>query len=91
METFTSRTTACGIKRKQLSRNQMFTVIDGFTHTPIGVFDDYDKAKLSGETITNNKFIILAFDLNKECTYHFNNMYESPGLFQEEQRVELSE
>jgi hypothetical protein len=87
METFTSRkhrVIACGIKRKQLSHTQMFTVIDGFTHTPIGVFDDYDKAKLSSETITNNKFIILAFDLNKECTYHINNMYESPELIQKE-------
>ena len=69
----------------------MFTVIDGFTHVPIGVFDDYDKAKISGENITNNKFIILAFDLNKECTYHMNNMYESPGLSHDKEYIELSD
>lgn len=93
-EVFTSRQNgiiACGFKRKQRCRNQMFTVIDVFTHVPIGVFDDFDTAKISGENITNNKFIILAFNLNKECTYHVNNMYQSPGLIEKEERIQVSE
>lgn len=81
MENYTyrnNRVIACGFRPKR--QKEIFTVIDGFTFEPIGVFDDFDKAKLSGERITNNKFIILRFNLNSECKYYMDNVYQSPGL-----------
>jgi hypothetical protein len=83
MDNFTYRKNgviACGFKSRQQKNKYIFTVIDGFTFEPIGVFDDFDKAKLSGERITNNKFIIIRFNLNDDCKYNFDNVYQSPGL-----------
>lgn len=83
MEPYTSRKNgviACGFRRKQQQKTEIFSVIDGFTYNPLGIFDDYDKAKLSGERVTNNKFIILRFILNEECNYNVDNVYQSPGL-----------
>jgi hypothetical protein len=82
---FTSRRNgviACGFKtvNQTLQEKKIYTVIDGFSFTPLGVFDDFDQAKKSGEKITDDKFIILHFVLNSECDYHFNNIYQSPGL-----------
>jgi hypothetical protein len=59
---------------------KLFTVIDGASFNPIGVFSDYGLALNSGERVTKDCFIILKFVLNGECTYKVDTMYESPRV-----------
>jgi hypothetical protein len=55
----------------------VFVVIDIYTKIPIGVFDDYDIAKNSASILTKDKFIILRFNLNADCTYLIDNITKS--------------
>lgn len=58
---------------------QVYIVLDVHTYNPLGVFNDFELAKESGERVTKNKFIIVKYILNQECNYTINNVYESPN------------
>lgn len=57
--------------------NKVFIVIDRNTHDPLGVFNDFEKAKESGEKITYNNCTIIPFTINDPCKYLFKPVFES--------------
>jgi hypothetical protein len=41
------------------------------------VFESIDLAKAGSSALKNSKIIILEYEMNKECTRAFNNVYQT--------------
>ena len=53
----------------------VYIVLDGYTFSPIGVFEDEKLARESGKKVTKDHFMIVKRELNKECSYEYTSMY----------------
>jgi len=54
-----------------------YVVVDMYTFVPLGVFESIDLAKAGSSALKNSKIIILEYEMNKECTRAFNNVYQT--------------
>ncbi len=57
-------------------KKDVYLVLHKNTHEPIGVFDDLQKAKQSGQKSTYHTCMIYKFILNDECKYLTSPIYE---------------
>jgi hypothetical protein len=64
-----------GTRNKRV--NTVYVVLHKNTRDPLGIFDDFERAKANGEKSTHHNCIIIPFQLNDPCKYLFNPVFEN--------------
>jgi len=62
---------------KNKKTNTVYVVLHKNTRDPLGVFDNFELAKVNGEKSTHHNCIIIPFKLNDPCKYLFNPVFEN--------------
>lgn len=57
--------------------NTVYLVIEKNTQNPLGIFDNFEKAKQSGQKISHHNCVIISFQINDPCKYLFNPVFEN--------------
>ena len=57
--------------------NTVYLVIEKNTQNPLGIFDNFEKAKQSGQKTSHHNFVIIPFQINDPCKYLFNPVFEN--------------
>ena len=55
----------------------IFLVVDKNSMQPLGVFDNLENAKISGQKITYHNCMIIPFNINESCKYLIEPIFES--------------
>jgi hypothetical protein len=63
--------------KKNKRTNTVYIVLHKNTRDPLGVFDNFELAKVNGEKSTHHNCIIIPFELNDPCKYLFNPVFEN--------------
>jgi hypothetical protein len=57
--------------------NTVYLVIEKNTQNPLGIFDNFEKAKQSGQKTSHHNCVIIPFQINDPCKYLFNPVFEN--------------
>ena len=63
--------------KKNKRTNTVYIVFHKNTRDPLGIFDNFELAKVNGEKSTHHNCIIIPFELNDPCKYLFNPVFEN--------------
>jgi hypothetical protein len=58
-------------------KTKVYVVIDKNSHTSLGVFDTFEKAKENGQKTTYHNCMIISFVLNDACKYISEPIFEN--------------
>jgi hypothetical protein len=64
-------------RSRNKNANTVYVVLHKNTRDPLGVFDNFELAKVNGEKSTHHNCIIIPFKLNDPCKYLFNPVFEN--------------
>jgi hypothetical protein len=64
-----------GTKNKRT--NTVYLVIEKNTQNPLGIFDNFERAKESGQKTSHYNCVIIPFQINDPCKYLFNPVFEN--------------
>jgi hypothetical protein len=66
---------------KNCTRNKridtVYLVIEKNTQNPLGIFDNFEQAKESGQKTSHYNCVIIPFRINNPCKYLFNPVFEN--------------